>query len=421
MRKYQVEPSVSEPIGTRRNFVDGSNPQTIFGLSGYSSKNMDTFSAPLSSSGKRAWSNPWWLEDVEETRSGSKHTIYRSGYWTHPTFVGELRNQGHHLTSGTPVWDTVRSSYDAVASSLSTYSASAFNRMRPDLPSFSIAQQLGELREVPGSLKRDVRRIRDTVRDKSGKTKLSRTAEWHLSLQFGWLPLLSSVRDFVKAHRDSQKRLRKLIDDASKPKRRSTRLDGLMGNSNKEWVNNQTFSNGYGAPHFPSLVTQAYGGGPSYQTTTTTLQVRTWATGTFTYWLPPGPRDYHWNRKLYRRIMGMYVTPSVIYELVPWSWLVDYFTTCGDFYKAVSAGVADRCVAKNLCMMQTVTLRNFTKCRIPVVVGNNFSVFAETFAVRTMTRKFRMPGSPFGWGVRHSDLSLHQKGILAALGLSRWK
>lgn len=138
------------------------------------------------------------------------------------------------------------------------------------------------------------------------------------------------------------------------------------------------------------------------------------------YHLPPGPQDADWKKMMNRRIMGAIVSPREVYQLMPWSWLIDYFVDLGQFVDAVSPGVADRLAADYCYIMETETytgtvqgsgtVRTSSDGQTEVVRSSNF---------RRTNSKVRHEGSPFGWGVNPNNLSLSQQAILGALGLSR--
>lgn len=308
-------------------------------------------------------------------------------------------------------------------SNLELLGSAAWNRMRPDLPDFSLATSLGELKDLPGMLKDAVQGVRKAMGKamaSKGKSSLSKTGQYYLAIQFGWLPILSDIQNFVKAHKNMQKRLDQLIRDNGKPIRRSITIeDNITVSPTDVWA---TYGSGYGAAIKPSFVTQCYATGPTFRRETYSTQVRTWAEGRFRYHLPPGPRTVAWKKKMLRRIMGSRVTPDTVYNLMPWSWLVDYFTDLGQFIKATSPGVADRLAADYAYLMRTsiwTATRTASGCYQASKVDNAGKTTAVTSATRQRVEKFRSRASPFGWGVKQSSLTTKQLAILGALGLSK--
>ena len=302
--------------------------------------------------------------------------------------------------------------------------AKAWSRLRPDKPDFTAAVSLYELKDPLGTLRAALSGIRKKVmkeqvlRRRKGRSELSKSGQYFLAAEFGWLPLLSDIRNFVKAHEKGQKHLRQLIRDAGRPVRRTAELS----NSKSHYLGSTTrYNSGSGANIDPGFVTQCYGPGPTYLTTYYTVNERTWTEGVFRYYLPPGPRDVVWKKKMLRRLMGARVTPDTVYQLLPWSWLADYFSGLGDFIKAVSPGVGDR-LAADYCFVMRHSEYIASREANGMYQGSMSSghyVTATCTSAHTSTRKMRSYGSPFGWGIKQSSLSPKQLAILGALGLSK--
>lgn len=365
---------------------------------------------------------PWFMRKVETIRtfeygtlqSYSHNTLYRGGHTV------------AHLSSPVllPNWGT--SSGDLkFQQDLGARGAEAWNRLRPDLPDFSILSSMYELKDLPGMFKQAVRVVRDRTRAASKRSSMSHTGEYYLSIQFGWIPLYRDIRNFVKAHRAIQKRISQLIRDEGKSVRRSVRLkDEPYAESVTTRRDQKT---PYNVDMSPLQVTQTYSGGKASTVTRHTYETRTWAVGSFRYVLPPGPRNVDWNRKMYRRIMGGRLAPSQIYAVIPWSWLVDYFTDLGRFIDAISPGVADRLIADYAYLMRTVSAKTETTGTLyakvgRTKVGNSYVYETRSFSASTVTTrvlKARVVASPFGWGIKQSSLNTRQLAILGALGLSR--
>lgn len=274
----------------------------------------------------------------------------------------------------------------------------AYNRMKPTQPSFNALNSIYELKDVPGML-----------RQRLHQSGLKNIGNYSLALQFGWKPLLRDIRDFVLTQMSAQQRLQQLLRDNGRPVRRRI----VIGETETS-----TYSTGssYGA-FAPGLITQYYRKIPTYSLTTTNRS-RSWASARFRYWLPPGPRDITWTRKMKAAIFGIKPTPSVVWNALPWSWLVDWFAPIGPMLENMEAGVADRCAADYCYIMKEYTTSAsieangyFYKRNAPFdITGNSY---------RVKSKKIRLAGDPFGWNTPETNLSGMQLGILGALGLSR--
>nr|UUW21134.1 MAG: hypothetical protein [Sanya steitz-like virus 4] len=246
---------------------------------------------------------------------------------------------------------------------------------------------------------------------------MSKFAQYHLELQFGWLPILSSVFAFKETLDKKDKLLRQRIRDAGRPIRRRRELSE-PAERNQTYRNRQSFANGWGPEHSPILNTNCYIG-PSWKQGICTVSWKTWAVAKMRYFLPPGPRNLRWKKRLWRRMMGGMVTTDLIYNAMPWTWLGDYFTDLGHFVRATSSGVGDRLAAEYCYLMRTITYEyESIACLGLRKKGGGRQ---ETIISRKLvsTRKLRIEASPFGFGFRQSDLNPMQLTILGALGLSK--
>lgn len=286
------------------------------------------------------------------------------------------------------------------ASSVDAYGPAAYRMMKPTKPSFSGLNALYELKDVPGML-------RQRFHDQG----LKGIGDYHLGIQFGWIPLLRDVINLVNTQRTAQTRLNQLIRDNGRPVRRRVTLAETTSNP----VNTSGMAPGNCSPGFPSQYYSKNG----LWTRTEYTQDRVWASSRFRYWLPGGPKDIKWRRRMLARIYGLNPSPSVIYNMIPWSWLLDWFTTAGDVIENLDAGVADRLAYDYFYVMRESKI---------VVQRTNESWFYRlkdvpcsfnTTSYSESSRKQRLRGDPFGWNTDPNNLTGMQLSILGALGLSR--
>lgn len=292
----------------------------------------------------------------------------------------------------------------------------AHARARLTKPDFSALQPLAEARELPKLFRMATMDVIRKVFHPSHRVKLRTLGELHLANQFGWAPLWSDIASYLKGARGAQKRANQLIRDEGKPVRRRGEL------LNKD-VSTLTVTNDANSYMSPSLVSSVYRG-----TGRRTVKLRdiehVWYSGRFRYWLPPGPGSpVEYREKLERALaLNFQLTPSVVWNLVPWSWLIDWSTGLGTFFDAVSKGVEDRLTADYFYVMYHREFNNSATDAITVKTSGGTSPSYET-VVSTCTRKWkrktRARASPFGFGLRAQDLSAMQLSILGALGLSR--
>lgn len=388
---------------------------------------------PKASDGTYRQGGPWIMckfVSNQETISSSRYRYLRNT----PNYLGEaFINPTLGLpypTGWDPTWNST-SSLQARYSSVGARGAEAWNRMRPDKPDFSAATSLLELKDLVGPLKQGLKNLiskvdfEKSLRRANRKSEHQRTGNRHLEVQFGWLPLLGDIRNFVEAFEKRHKRFDKMLRDEGKPLHRRTEFAGKYDKHTTSYTTatrNSTFVGNLVGQVYPTAVTQCYVSevGDLTSTTRMTHKEKWWAEGQFRYLLPPGPKTDAWKAKMVRRIMGGYISPSTVYNLIPWTWLVDYFTDVGQMMEAISPGIADRLICDYAYVMATFEGETKYSDMSPWLAGKTGGVnMVEPSITKTFTIKMRYPASPFGFGLKMSDLNPTQVGILGALGLSK--
>lgn len=280
------------------------------------------------------------------------------------------------------------------------WGAEAYKKMKPAKPEFNALNAAYELRELPA-----------LIRQRYLSSGLRGIGSYYLALKFGWEPLLSDTRKMIDLQRHYQKVLRQLLRDNGRPVRRGITL--------RETMSTPTVTGGTSYSVFkPILVTQYYAEPPKYRQTVYETD-KIWARARFRYWLPGGPKDMVWQLKMLARIYGARPSPAVVYNAIPWTWLIDWFTNLGDVVDNLDAGVADRLAADYCYVMRTKkTIREVEASgKFRRKDGSQFSVSASSTAEAFIKTRHR--GDPFGFGENRNDLSPTQLAILGALGLSR--
>lgn len=240
-----------------------------------------------------------------------------------------------------------------------------------------------ELRELPLLLKRQ------------GDNIIEHAAGGYLTWQFGWKPLISDLKkllDFNKLVDKKVGELEALYQRGGLHRRRS------FGVVHTDSVSTFTEDSAWG-------VTLTYN---MYARTS----IEKWAT---TRWLPTSlpPRDKAQLRKQAIRIVyGLELSPSNIWEAIPWSWLVDWFTNIGTYYSTFNGVVP--CVSSTPCVMERkTTVRQFFPINFPSGITGGDAV--ATY--QTKTRHLVSPGItaslPF--------LTGRQLSILGSLAILRFR
>lgn len=119
------------------------------------------------------------------------------------------------------------------------------------------------------------------------------------------------------------------------------------------------------------------------------------------------------------RLYGLNVTPGVVYNAMPWSWLIDWFSNVGDNIENLDHGVADRLLADYAYLMGEQ--RDYIKYSAAQAYNgrDGATLVANSTATWGISHKRRYVASPFGFGLTEDDLTPNQAGILLSLAGSR--
>lgn len=256
----------------------------------------------------------------------------------------------------------------------------------------NVGRQLNNVRRSPGSFVNDI-------------------GSDFLNYQFGWKPLIKDVLDAFKAAKNADKMLRQLARDNGRPVRRGGKIDVVTV------LNESSSTQGYFTQ--PTMVSYLYG--PAAQTRTiedvTTTEFR--FAGRFRYYIPIGnlsPIEHeHRIRQLARMVDGARFDPYLAYQLVPWSWLVDWFSNLGTVINNIVADAEDKLVADYAYVSAHKVRRRTTTVTGTFVTNGPFS----TSVTEVWETKERLQAYPYGFGLTYPDLNPVQIAILAALGITR--
>jgi hypothetical protein len=276
------------------------------------------------------------------------------------------------------------------------WGATAYARMKPAQPDFNSLNFIYEMRDLPSMLKQQF--------DFSAKT----LGKLFLSGQFGWAPLLRDTQTLVSTQMRAQQLLSQLIRDNGQPVRRRIKL------LDESSFSTPVLESG-GGYIWPSPMATV---GTTRQSTWTRTSTKVWASARFRYWLPEGPRDIRWTASMYARIFGFRLTPEVVYNAVPWTWMYDWFSNAGDAISNMSSDIADRVAADYNYLMAERRISNIREAVVTVPTDNGAKAMTPT-TISSYVQKQRMKGNPFGFGTTSTNLSSMQLAILGALGLSR--
>lgn len=230
-----------------------------------------------------------------------------------------------------------------------------------------------------------------------------------LEYQFGWLPLVADIQKASKAIADSDRILEDLRRNSGRRMRRRYSFPA-------ESSSTLYLSDGTGPwPHLNSYLCQQTGG----RTITWKRSKKTWFAGEFVYTYPSKDRFIPLQiARGAQNLLGITLTPEVVWNIAPWTWLSDWFANTGDVVANVSAIGSDNLVMRYGYLMQEATSTFRHEHRGVTIQGSNVKD-ATVVGEFTDSVKSRIGASPFGFGITNTDLTPRQIAILASIGITR--
>lgn len=313
--------------------------------------------------------------------------------------------------------------FDTVGTTVSSYAALEYGRTAPTSDQISMSAIIGELREglpalIPlllttGSrrnfketLKRQSRRVRDAGGD-------------YLNVQFGWIPLLSDVRKIATAlavatvaisgnHLSTHRR-------RDKPERDST-VESSSGSFNAV---NRFVSTGFVGSG--TNATTTFANGTTYRSWKVQRHQVDLSFEAEFIRLPEGQKDYSSYLDRLDELMRFDITPMDLWQLAPWSWLVDWFFDIGAQLDAWNSATSNRILSlyaygmRDERLTTTIVLSDVRASATYGYTGPS-TVYQQIVA----RRRQRIRANPFGFTPDPlTQLSAGQLAILAALGLTK--
>lgn len=295
----------------------------------------------------------------------------------------------------------------------------AISRCAPSNPTTSVATGVSE------SFREGVPSLFGIQSWKKRTEALRAAGSEYLNYQFGWAPLQSEINDVVNVSRNHRNLLYQYKRDEGRNVHRrfdfspeisswdeelepSSQLTGVVNGTSWLW-----FTSNREASRVIRVKTTR----------------RKWFEGCFTYGGPSGIDSFRNAERFGREadaLYGTHLTPSVLWELTPWSWAVDWFSNAGDLIKNLTAFSNAGLVMRYGYMMEEFTSIRYTSfgnfpfgvetkpfSYSPVSEGSNVT------GVITRTRA-RKRANPFGFGIGWEGLSPTQLAITAAIGITRF-
>lgn len=298
----------------------------------------------------------------------------------------------------------------------SSYGATGWAKARPGRPGADLAQFIAEFRDVPRTLKATANFFQDSW--KAAMNGVHKSAEhaansW-LAANFGWLPFLSDLRKFANTYTNVNDRIKDLRKHNNRWIKRSRDVAATtavlsdttypVGSHNPTSFGYYTyyFCKGYGSPGTGSRIT-----------VTTNAKFR--FVGRFKYWIPNIDSD-RWEARARQKLFGLNVNPALVWELTPFSWLVDWASNVGDVFSNMDDNLAENLVASYAYIMGTQTVNVNISSYM-----TNLNTPSNGFWTQSLSIKDRKQASPFGFALTGIDFNARQWSLISACGLQRLK
>jgi hypothetical protein len=250
------------------------------------------------------------------------------------------------------------------------------------------------------------------------KTELAREAgAQYLNLEFGWAPMVSDLKALLNTVLNSYKLIKQYESGSGKTTRRSWRFPTTSDYSESAISPGAGVANLY-ATSFPGLWkgNNPYG---NYQTTSI-RSTRMWFRGAYVYFLDFGPElrsRFEKYASLSQQLLGLKLTPQVLWDLAPWSWLADWKFDLTSILSINQDLSTDNLVIKyGYLMRETRASNNYIVSGVEPINGPKGPYTASL----TVVQKERVKATPYGFGVNPEGFTLQQLAILAALGLTQF-
>lgn len=350
---------------------------------------------------------PLFLKKLTATYYPSQSVSVENYPWT--------KYEGHFsITNAIPT--VVMDVYNGYGETAGSFGSQAIRKFRPAKPGGNAGQWLAELRDFPGMLKWKIKAFKDL----GGS---------YLNYEFGWRPFLKDILDFIKFQDKIEKRIAHIRKYNGKWHKRAGTLKDETTTTSSDLGNILT-------PSLTYYFWRSPGTTPSGRRTVVTTD-KIWFEGSMKFYID----DLHvdscrtvWSSKLRRKLLGLDISPSLLWELLPYTWLQNWALNYGDLIYNLSETAYDNLAFKYAYVMRhrSYTVIDYcggTLCDGPIQCANGryqgYGPLQAGPSVHAMAKyraecKERANASMWGIGnVGDGGLSPRQLAILFALGLSK--
>jgi len=403
----------------------------------FSSQNVHaTGSVPGSITARRCWDQqnpgppyhsggPFALLEVKIPGSRSyavnaRSRLFAPGFWWQ--YDGKIVDDGNWLA------DTTANYFASGIPGIVGYDSLAWDKLKPRVSKANVSQFLYELRDMPRMLKTTADDALSLWRQLGGNSDLNvvmnpkRIGDSFLNHEFGWVPFLDDLAKMYDTWQRSNDYISEITRDNGSWKRKRAVLD------------HSRTSKLIGKIYHPSIMpfgndiqgtceTKVIDGVPckGYCELYEVVETKVWAVGQFTYYRPEfdmlagEAQGYIGALRRLLTLYGARISPSVIYKVTPWSWLVDWFSQFGKFIQRADDFIVDGIVSRGLFLMRSMK-RSVVKSSTAFFESGQRTFIWER-SLETKVRK--VADCPYGFDQTWGGLSLRQAAILGAIGISQ--
>lgn len=305
-----------------------------------------------------------------------------------------------------------KDTYSADNAGLDALGTTAIARCAPTNSAADLSVALAEL------AREGVPKMLGATLAKEGVTNRRSYGGEYLNWQFGWAPLISSVKDAAGAAIKAEELWSQYVRDAGRLVRRRYEFPHELTEEPPVVVSTSAMPIMMGPTTSDSNMVTKRG----TLTRTRRIEKRTWFSGAFTYQLPHTSTE---AGKLVeaatyaRKVYGVKLDPEVLWNLAPWSWAIDWVTNTGDLARNVSNFAQYGLVMPYGYVMQNVRITDTYE-----LTGFEWGPLNSGLPTRlscsfTTEVKNRRRATPFGFGASFDGFTSGQWAILAALGITR--
>lgn len=361
----------------------------------------------------------WKLEFDYPLKLAEISTRYKSGSVQSGQYSLKYRGPLH------PTWTTTARPADVGLgdSALDALGRQAIAATIPTAPEAGLTSMLVEMRE--GLPKLVGATLAATAAKRNNLNKVKETGKAigseYLNVEFGYKPLANDIAKLAVAVIDFQKNIEKAEKGSGEITRRGAKLDTERSNVLIPFTNE------------PPGILMPRGNSSNKEdqffgtTSTATVELHksltrdVWFAGAYTYYLSAGDNLVQKMKRysqLAEMLLGGTLTPEVVWQVTPWSWLIDWFSDMDVFMTNVTALRDDSNVLRYAYIMcETHEVWTKRVSGINPRATSSFPTYLQSSWSRTT--KQRRQATPYGFGLDLNSLSNRRWSILGALGMTR--